>query len=262
MFRPPTPLVKNLLFINIGIYLVEIMMKIDLGELFALYPVFSDSFQPYQFVTYMFLHGSTRHIFGNMLILFFVGPMLENYLGQKKFLILFMVTGLGGGFLYTGANYLEVGGLRNDIEAYVANPNAQDFNRLINEYIDNPSQALLAQIDRYSRNENDPGLRQQSVQLAFQLYDEFADVSMVGASGAIYGLMAMLMILFPNTEILLFFTIPVKIKYVVGAMIIYAVFSELERAPGDNVAHLAHLGGALFAWFLHKYWQKDRANFY
>ena len=72
----------------------------------------------------------------------------------------------------------------------------------------------------------------------------------------------MLMILFPNTEMLLFFTFPVKVKYLVGGLILYEAFSELERAPGDHVSHLAHLGGALFAWLLYKYWQKNRTRFY
>lgn len=264
MFRPPTPLVKNLLIINIGIAVAQYVMGMDLGRQFGLYFLFSDNFQPYQFVTYMFLHdtGGLRHIFGNMLILFFVGPMLENFLGQKKFLILYMVTGLGGGILYTAANYVEVSGIRNDVEAYVANPNPEDFNRLIVKHVDRPSQQVLTVIDNYARDENNPRLKQNSVGWAYELYNQYGDYPMVGASGAVFGILAMLMILFPNTEILLFFTFPIKIKFLVGGLIIYEVFSELERVPGDNVAHLAHLGGALFAWILFKVWKQDRGDFY
>lgn len=262
MFRPPTPLVKNLLFINIGIALAQYLMNLDLGRQFGLYFLFSDHFQPYQFVTYMFLHSGTRHIFGNMLILFFVGPMLEGYLGPKKFLMLYMVTGLGGGILYTAANFIEVNGLRNDVEVYASNPNPEDFNRLIVDHGDNLNPVIYEFVDTYARNENDLTLRNQSVRYAYQLYNIYGDYPMVGASGAIFGILAMLMILFPNTEILLFFTFPIKIKFLVGGLIIYEVFSELERVPGDNVAHLAHLGGALFAWILYKYWKQDRGNFY
>lgn len=264
MFRPPTPLVKNLLIINIGIAVAQYVLSMDLGQQFGLYFLFSDNFQPYQFVTYMFLHDTEgiRHIFGNMLILYFVGPMLENFLGQKKFLILYMVTGLGGGFLYTVANYVEVNGIRNDVEAYVANPNPEDFNRLIVKHVDRPSQQILTVIDNYARNEGNPRLRQESVSWAYLLYNQYGDYPMVGASGAVFGILAMLMILFPNTEILLFFTFPIKIKFLVGGLIIYEVFSELERVPGDNVAHLAHLGGALFAWILFKAWKQDRGSFY
>lgn len=264
MFRPPTPIVKNLLIINIGIAIAQYVVGLNLGDQFGLYFLFSDNFKPYQFVTYMFLHDTNglRHIFGNMLILFFVGPMLENFLGPKKFLILYMVTGLGGGILYTAANYVEVNGIRKDVEAYVANPNPEDFNRLIVNHVDRPSQQVLTMIDKYARNENDPQLRQDSIGWAYLLYNQYGDYPMVGASGAVFGILAMLMILFPNTEILLFFTFPVKIKYLVGALIIFEVFSELERVPGDNVAHLAHLGGALFAWILFKAWKQDRGSFY
>lgn len=264
MFRPPTPIVKNLLIINIGIAVAQYVVGLNLGDQFGLYFLFSDNFQPYQFVTYMFLHDTDgiRHIFGNMLILYFVGPMLENFLGQKKFLILYMVTGLGGGILYTAANYVEVNGIRNDVEAYVTNPNPEDFNRLIVEHVNRPSQQILKVIDNYARDENNPRLRQDSVGWAYALYNQYGDYPMVGASGAVFGILAMLMILFPNTEILLFFTFPIKIKFLVGALIIFEVFSELERVPGDNVAHLAHLGGALFAWILFKVWKQDRGDFY
>lgn len=262
MFRPPTPLVKNLLIINIGIFLLGDVLGWDLNSQFGLYYILSDQFQPYQFVTYMFLHGDWGHLLNNMLILFFVGPMLEGFLGPKKFLILYAVTGLGGGILYMGANYLEIGDLRGDVRTYVSNPNPDDFNRLINKHVDNLNPAVNDFIDRYARNENNNDLRNDSVAYAYQLTREIGNFSMVGASGAMFGILAMLMILFPNTEILLFFTFPIKIKYLVGALIFYEIYSEFQRVPGDNVAHLAHLGGALFAWLLHRYWQKDRKNFY
>ena len=73
---------------------------------------------------------------------------------------------------------------------------------------------------------------------------------MVGASGAIFGLLAAFALFFPNTELfLLFLPFPVKAKYLVSLYILYEVYAELQRAPGDNVAHLAHIGGALIAFF-------------
>ncbi len=262
MFRPPTPLVKNLLIINIGIALIASFMKIDLGEVFALYPILSDRFAPYQFITYMFLHGSVGHILNNMLILFFVGPMLEGFLGPKKFLALYMVTGVGGGLLYAGADYVEQRSLINAVEAYRANPSADSFNRLFLEHGNEYYGAVADFIEYYAENENDPAAVQRSFMETERLYNTKVNVPMVGASGAMFGILAMLMLLFPNTEILLFFTFPIKIKYLVGGLIVFEVFQEMERVPGDNVAHLAHLGGALFAWFLLRYWKKDRSSFY
>ena len=262
MFRPPTPIVKNLLIINIGIFLIGEAMGWQLNDQFGLYYILSDNFRPYQFITYIFLHSDLGHLFNNMLILFFVGPMLEGFLGPKKFLILFMVTGLGGGILYMGANYLEMGNVQGDVRDYVENPNPEDFNRLITKHAEGANRAIYEFIDNYARNEDNYLLKEQSVRFAYQLSDEVGRIKMVGASGAMFGILAMLMILFPNTEIYLFFTIPVKIKYAVGALIFYEIYAEFQRVPGDQISHLAHLGGALFAYFLHRYWQSDRKNFY
>ena len=262
MFRPPTPLVKNLLIINIAIFFLGDLLGWDLNSQFGLYYILSDQFQPYQFVTYMFLHGDIGHLINNMLILFFVGPMLEGFLGPKKFMTLYLVTALGGGFLYMGANYLEIGNLRGDVRSYVSNPNPDDFNRLVDKHYSLNDRNVSNFIDQYSRDENNPELRDQSVSFAYQIRDLVGNFNMVGASGAMFGILAMLMILFPNTEMLLFFTFPIKIKYLVGALIFYEIYAEFQRVPGDNVAHLAHLGGALFAWLLYKYWQKDRKSFY
>lgn len=263
MFGRITPIVKNLLIINVALFLVPTFLKMDLGRVFGLYFVYSDHFRPFQFVTYMFLHGGNMHLIGNMLFLFFLGPMLEGALGSKKFLILYMVTGLGGGILYTGANYLEMSGIKSDVESYVANPNSQSFNQLMVSHGDNIyNDGIYRFTDDYSRNEGDPSLIQQSIGFARGLYTYFGDYPMVGASGAVYGILAMLGLLFPNTELRLFFMFPIKIKYLVGAFILMEVFSEFQRIPGDNVAHLAHLGGALFAWGLLKYWKKDGNTFY
>ena len=112
MFGRLTPLVKKLLIINVGIAVLQMVIKIDLGDYFGLYFILSDEFKPYQFITYMFLHStqSLMHLLGNMFALFIFGPLLEQFLGQKKFLILYMVTGIGAGLFYTGVNYLEVRG--------------------------------------------------------------------------------------------------------------------------------------------------------
>ena len=133
MFGRLTPLVKKLLIINVGIAVLQMVIKIDLGDYFGLYFILSDEFKPYQFITYMFLHStqSLMHLLGNMFALFIFGPLLEQFLGQKKFLILYMVTGIGAGLFYTGVNYLEVRGVKSDVEEYVSNPTSQGFNQLL-----------------------------------------------------------------------------------------------------------------------------------
>ena len=265
MFGRLTPLVKKLLIINIGIAVIQALMKLDLGNVFGLYFVLADEFQPYQFITYMFLHStdSLMHILGNMFALFIFGPMLENFLGPKKFLILYMVTGVGAGLFYTTVNYIEVNQVRNDVERYTDNPTPEGFNQLLIKHGDNLNPEIYEFVDFYSRNENDSRAMGQSVSYARQIYQMYGRYNMVGASGAIFGVLAAFALFFPNTELfLLFLPFPIKAKYLVGAYILFELNAELQRAQGDNVAHLAHLGGALIAWLLVTLWKKGRNSFY
>jgi len=89
------------------------------------------------------------------------------------------------------------------------------------------------------------------------------ETPMVGASGAIFGVMAAFTILFPNTTFYLYFAIPVKAKYLVGAYLAYTIYKVLNPNEMDNVAHLAHLGGAIAGAIMVLYWRrKDRSNFW
>jgi membrane associated rhomboid family serine protease len=86
---------------------------------------------------------------------------------------------------------------------------------------------------------------------------------MVGASGAIYGLLMAIALLFPNTQFMLLFPpIPIKAKYLALILGGIALISGIQGNPGDNVAHFAHLGGMIFAFIMIKIWQKDRNQFY
>jgi membrane associated rhomboid family serine protease len=265
MFRPPTPVVKNLLIINIGIAVAQYLVGLDLGNIFGLYFIFSDEFMPFQFFTYMFLHStfSPMHLIGNMLGLYFFGPLLEDFLGQKKFIFLYIVTGVGAGIIYTGVNFVEVNAVKQDVETYINNPNPEDFNRLILEHGDGVYSQVRDFIDRYARDGDVGNNERQSVAYARQLYGLYGNYNMVGASGAIFGVLAAFALFFPNTEVmLLFFPVPIKAKYLVGAFILFEIYSEMQRAPDDTVAHWAHLGGAIIAWLLVTRWKKDRSSFY
>jgi len=113
-----TPMVKNLLIINIGIFIISIVglqyLRIDINEIFGLHSWYSDNFKPWQFVTYMFMHSywdqygvSFGHVLRNMFALLVFGPMLEERWGVKRFLFFYLFTGIGAGLLYWGVNTYE-----------------------------------------------------------------------------------------------------------------------------------------------------------
>jgi rhomboid-like protein len=94
-----------------------------------------------------------------------------------------------------------------------------------------------------------------------QLYD-IINAPTVGASGAIFGLLTAFALLFANTELYLYGAIPVKAKYLVGGLIAYELWRGFANSPGDNVAHFAHLGGALIGFIMIRIWKRDRTTLY
>jgi membrane associated rhomboid family serine protease len=261
-------MVRNLLVINVGVFLVETLMRIDLGSTLGLRYIHSEYFNPIQIFTYMFLHGSGRHLFGNMLGLFFFGTFLERYLGPKKILLLYIVCGLGGGLLFGLADYIEKMPLEKQHAEYMVNPSPDAFGVFVAEFggmFDNYDQHYKM-YEQYFENPNDKDLQAASLQLVDGMYNALVNHPksyLVGASGAVLGILMAMALLFPNTEMfLLFIPFPIKVKYLALAYAAYDIFSEMNRGQGDNVAHLAHLGGMLFAIIVVRYWQKNSSNFY
>lgn len=257
-----TPVVKNILIINIIVYLLQSLLgSMDLTGILALWKIGAENYAPYQYFTYMFAHGGLWHIAFNMLGLVFLGPVLEHFWGPKKFLIFYLVTGLGAGFIYNGIEFYRVYSIERQVEQYIDNPDPESFNRLIvdNDQIYPISQRIGADrlIDEYARNPEDEGLRRESVSFAQSvLYYVKNSGSMIGASGAIYGILMAFGLLFPNTELMLLFPpIPIKAKYLVLILGAIAIYSGLQRGEGDNVAHFAHLGGMIFAFIMIRYWR-------
>ncbi len=100
MFRLP-PVLKNLIIINTILFFATLLMPALYGVL-SLFPFESSLFKPYQFLTYMFMHGGWAHIFFNMYTLFFFGSVLEQVWGGKKFLLFYLVTGIGAALIHNG----------------------------------------------------------------------------------------------------------------------------------------------------------------
>ena len=266
MFRL-TPVVKNLLIINVVVFIGQLMLKsIDFTGILSLWNIGSPNFKPYQFFTYMFAHSphGFGHVIFNMLGLVFLGPLLEQFWGSKKFLIFYMVTGIGAGVLYSGINYFQNASMKAKVERYVESPNPDSFNLLIVDTFDgNVKEFVYDVIDEYSRNPDSRQLEDQSIYIARKLADESSYGSMLGASGAIYGILMAFGLLFPNTKLMLLFPpIPIKAKYLVLFLGAYAIYAGFAQNPNDQTAHFAHLGGMIFAFIMIQIWKRDRQNFY
>lgn len=265
MFRSPTPVVKNILIINVAIFAVSFLVDLPINQWLGLYSVFSENFAVYQFFTYMWLHGDFGHIFWNMLMIFFLGPLLEQVWGNKRFLIFYLACGMGAGILFAGANAIENASFRTDAEQYVSNPNPEDFELFVvkhkSKFRSYYNIEAVAEIsDKYMQN---PAYELETVNLVRNVYTAVITFGvMVGASGALYGLLFAFAYLFPNTEFYIYFLFPVKAKYLAFALAMISIYSEFNRAEGDNVAHLAHLSGMLIAFILLKFWKNDAKRFY
>lgn len=263
MFRNITPVVKNLLLINVGLLIVSQFIFPQLNQWFALYYIHSPYFKPFQFLTYMFMHADFWHLFGNMFGLMIFGPLLEQFLGPKKLLILWMVCGVGSGVLYSGYTAYRMNNLEEKVAMFQNNPDPESFNKLVLENRGFFQSSVFDFVDAYSRNPDDPNKISQAKQTLDAILDIQGNVPMVGASGALFGVLIAFAMLFPNTQLFLLFPpIPIKAKYMVLFYSLYTIYNVFVTNPLDNVAHFAHLSGLVIGGVLIYFWKKDRNSFY
>lgn len=243
------PVVKNILLLNVVMYIVKMlgeMQGIPITNLLGGYVFNSPFFEPYQMVTHFFMHGDFFHILFNMFALVIFGTSLEQVWGPKRFFIFYMATALGAFFLHQIVGYFEV----KMIEEQLVSAGYDIF--LLQEKI-----ALYrsGSISTFGLIPNTQGLVQ----------DYMAGIStpVVGASGAVYGVLVGFGFLFPNTRLMLLFPpIPIRAKYLVTIMVGIAIYNSFINNPGDNIAHLAHLGGAIVGFIMVYIWQRDKRKFY
>ena len=246
---------KNLLLLNILVFILTLILGskgVDLNQLLSTHAIGSPLFKPYQVVTYMFAHADFLHILMNMWLFVMLGGYLERLWGPKRFFIFFLLCGFGAFLLQNAMSVYQLFELKSKISA-----SGIDINT-INYYISNTSSIQESLIEI-----NDMGNFTQSQASLILEYVMESNASMLGASGAVFGVLAAFAILFPNQEFLLYFAIPVKAKFLVGGYIIYEIYQSFQHNPNDQVAHLAHIGGAIVGALIVLYWRKkDRTNFY
>ncbi len=234
--------VKNLLIINGLFFLATLTFKsafdTNLYKILGLYMPFSEFFEPYQFISYMFMHGNFSHLFFNMFALWMFGNVLENVWGPKRFIIYYFITAFGAALLHMGVNYIEMVSLRSELlEA------GYSMNQL-NEIVRTGSYVI-----RHGVSEN----------TIVEYYLKHT-IPTVGASGAVFGILLAFGVMFPNNLIYLFFAIPIKAKYFVmiyGALELYFGFTSQ-----GNIAHFAHIGGMIFGYLVLLYWKRKHGSYF
>ena len=234
-----SPVVKNLLLINILFYIAQWTIPTFTQNL-ELYPISSEDFKPWQLATHFFMHSpySIGHIFFNMFALVIFGSQLERVWGPQRFLGYYISCALGAALLHLGVTYCRI----HNIEI---NLSTEDLELFRNTAYDAFQKGM---------NFKDPILAQLNL---------LHHTPMLGASGAVFGLLTAFGYLFPNTELMLLFPpIPIKAKYFVIGYAALELYLGVSNNPSDNVAHFAHLGGALIGIIIVLYWSKNRINFF
>ncbi len=264
------PVVKNLLIINGLCFLANVILETrynySLNQTLGLYYPESSFFKPIQFLSHVFMHGSFMHLIFNMFSLWMFGAVLENYWGPKKFFIYYFVTAFGAALLHLGVNALEIHQIRSAISVYAANPNVNDFVLFIQDHKGSVNPEFYSRLTAFYNEwalqpENTEAIAQSSEILNSFAYAKM-NVPVVGASGAVFGLLLAFGMLFPNAQLMMIFLpIPIKAKYFVMIYGGLELFQGISNNPSDNVAHFAHLGGMLFGFILIKIWQKNQNRF-
>ncbi|PXV67461.1 membrane associated rhomboid family serine protease [Dysgonomonas alginatilytica] len=238
MFASVPPVTLNIIIINVLFWLVQVVFAnkgIDISTYLGLHYFKSDLFYPHQLFTYMFLHDPSgiTHVFFNMFAVFMFGRTLEMIWGGKRFLFYYITTGIGAALFNMLVVYIRI----NSAESALS-PD------ILAEIYKNGAELIST-----GRNYADPLLGN---------FNALLNQTMVGASGAVFGILVAFGMLFPNVELmLLFFPVPIKAKYFVILYGIMELFMGVWDRAGDNVAHFAHLGGLLTGFILVLYWRRN-----
>jgi len=223
------PMTKHLIIINVVVWLAMQIPSIGmpLQRYGALHYFTNPDFNVAQLFTYMFIHANFMHLFFNMFALWMFGMIIERRFGSQKFLIYYISCGLGAGLIQLGVFAIMVG----HYEAYL-------------------TPELIAYVKQGQYLPSEPA----TLRLAELIY-----TPIVGASGAIYGVLLAFGMLYPNQRIYLYFVAPVKAKWVVIGYAVIELVQTLNNNAADNVAHVAHLGGMLVGVLIILWWRKNGA---
>lgn len=235
--------IKHLLIINVLLFVATNLYGEQLYELFSLWYPQHQNFRWWQIISHMFMHGGFMHIIFNMYALWAFGSPLEQMWGKKKFLFFYFSAGLGAALIHTGVNYYNVN---------------EGLNALVNAGLNEADVMTVLSNGQYS-----PDWYNMAGKKVIDNLLSSYNTPAVGASGAIYGILVAFGMSYPNSELfLIFLPVPIKAKYFIPVLVGLDLFSGVTGYPifGSNIAHFAHVGGALFGFLMMWYWKKTQFN--
>ena len=240
MNRTPA-IITQLLVINLIFFIGSQFSYSISRDIFSLFYFENDKFLYSQLVTHMFMHGNIMHLAFNMLALWMFGSTLVSIWGKNKFLFFYFSCGIGAAILQNYSNYVNINSFMNILSD--ASFSQQQIVSIL-KTATYPTYML----DFISESK------------ILSAYSDF-NTPMIGASGAIYGIVVAFSFMFPNTKLMLLFPpVPVKAKYLVPGLIVVDLFFGLTSASIGSIAHFAHIGGAITGLLMMLYWKKSQFN--
>ena len=236
-----TDTVKHLLIINIVFFFASSVLGEIMYDLFAMHYPNNPNFFVWQPITHMFMHGGLTHILFNMFGLWMFGTPLEQIWGKKKFIFFYISAGLGAALLQITVYHIDIVSVNQILSEYGLSKGEIDLfyetGRLNTSLIQSVGEdRLLSGIQSFK-------------------------ALMVGASGALYGILVAFAMLFPNVQLMLLFPpIPIKAKYLVPILILFDLFFGFTSYSVGPIAHFAHVGGAITGFIMMWYWKKNNLN--
>lgn len=239
-----TDAIKHLIILNVIVFVTPQLLQTDFTNILALHFPENEHFGFWQYVTHMFMHGGFAHILFNMYGLWAFGTPLEQLWGKNKFIFFYFSSGIGAGVIYTLVNYyqfnsifelfVQAGLSKTEIIAILKEGSTNDF-RVVNAITQKQFNEIAA------------------------LYNTPA----VGASGAIYGVLVAFGMYFKDAKLaLIFFPVPIAAKYFIPILIAFDLFFGMTKYSVGNIAHFAHIGGALIGFIIAYYWKRNQFKTY
>lgn len=230
--RNVTETIKHLIIVNIILFVAPQLLKVDLTNILALHYPENEHYGFWQYLTSTFMHGSFGHILFNMYGLYAFGTPLEQMWGKKKFLFFYFSAGIGSGLIYTFVNYYQ-------------------FNEAFQKLIE--LGATKIEIMKLMN----PNLIYENEVL--QTVNSLYNTSALGASGAVYGVLVAFGLYFKEAKLaLIFFPVPIAAKYFIPLMILGDLFFGMTKYSVGNIAHFAHIGGAIVGFLIAWHWKNKQ----